>query len=203
MKRLLILALAALVAGLAGCGEDKKTPDKPDGELPVGEEPGDEALSYALGARCDEDKFVEICDGNKAIYCDEGVVAAYDCKSDACVRFESVNFANCALSSLECATPGAKTKACDKDEGYTDLYDMECHVASDGKHYLVDMDMLPCASECTSDTSCDVQKCSEATYEELCAGDVAFYCSDGYVVRRDCEVEGLSCLLDDGIAGCE
>ena len=204
MKSVLILTLAVLLVGFAGCGDDKKTSDKPSGEKPSGEVPsGEKPSGEVLGSPCHMDTFTEFCDGNKAIYCDEGVVAAYDCKSDACVRFDSMNFANCALSSLECATLGAKTKACAKDGGYVDLYEMECHVASDGKNYLVDIDMLPCASECTSATSCNVQTCSEAAYEELCVGDAAFYCSDGYVVRWDCGIEGLSCVLDDGIAGCE
>jgi len=65
MKRVLILALAALAGGFASCEEDW------DPWWP----------------HCNEDTYVVHCDGNKSVTCEGGYIRSSDCGKYGCSEF--------------------------------------------------------------------------------------------------------------------
>ncbi|MCL2326338.1 MAG: hypothetical protein FWC40_07600 [Proteobacteria bacterium] len=178
---------------------------------------------YELGADCDEDTFVALCDGNKAIYCCNeedvgfvgcdkvGIVAENRCSGgEVCVTFEGMKSkVGCYDAEPEdelelCLTSG-QTEVCYNAEGMGVWLKGMCLVGSNGKIYLVElMDMKYCSSLCTSATSCDLQTCSMGSYEPTCEGNVALSCYEdyfsdaSYVFRWDCNaIEGATCVVEE------
>ncbi len=79
------------------------------------------------GSECDEEGFVERCDGNTVVYCYDEVVTAFSCdgttddgETAACYVSSGANYSDCYadsdLESYACTIPSTKT-VCD-DSGY-------------------------------------------------------------------------------------
>ncbi|MCL2325835.1 MAG: hypothetical protein FWC40_04970 [Proteobacteria bacterium] len=180
MKRVLVLALVVLAGGFASCKDEVKT--------------------YELGDKCDEASFNDYCDGNKIIFCDDGVVSASDCESDDCIKFLGLGFvARCIDPIFKCSHIGIE-RVCETIEGVSVLFDKNCgsvHSEYEDKYYAYGIHEVEyCAGACTSDTSCDVRRCNEWTFDGFCEGNMATACVDGFVRTFDCESRTCVTFID-------
>ena len=169
-----------------------------------------------LGASCNEATFVDFCDGNKLVFCDEddGGVLEDDCDSTEllddllCLPFASYKVYGCVPAHYECATAG-QSQLCTEylgNYGFSYLWGGACHVASNGKSYMVEIEEAKiCSSACTSATTCEVRACSVTDYVASCNDNVALTCleDDDHVFRWDCSAIGATCVLEDGYAYCD
>jgi len=159
--------------------------------------------SYEEGAECDEDTFIGLCEGNKFIFCDDGRVEADDRDStdleSLCLTFASHRVYGCTPASMACETAD-QSQLCqnlEENHGVNYLWAGACHVASNGKSYMVELEEMEfCSGVCSSATSCEIEACSSADYVASCDGNIALICAYDYVSRWNCNAIGATCRLD-------
>ena len=172
------------------------------------------------GAPCDPETFVEFCDGNSVVYCeeeeiydDEGETVGYDsyvekyeCEEEEPVcltylRNDEGKKHNWAACFSRCETIG-KDSECSTDEDGFDFWYIEyvCKQTSKGK-LLFYSEYLPCNSACSENgKTCKMEKCDPETYEATCDEDGVFhwcYESYGYLSAAFCEAYEGVCGYDE------
>lgn len=187
-------------------------------EVPAGQDNTD-------GAPCDPETFVEFCDSNTVVYCeeeeiydDEGepagynyFVSKYECEEDdpVCLTYRrndkgwEHNWAACFSS---CETIGKDSECIDEDNFDFWYTEYVCKQTSKGK-LLFYGEYIPCNSVCSEDgKTCKMEKCDPETDAPTCdENGVLHWCyeSYGYLSAAFCEAyEGVCGYDNDGEAGC-
>jgi|GEM_PF-945769 len=169
------------------------------------------------GEACDA-TFVERCDGDIVVYCQDGEVVAGDCGGEAtataCGYSAEDNYADCVVpSSCEQETADAFECVTGADR---EIYSLKtvCVSASDNTYGEIEI-ASACAHGCDSETQeCiklvdnEGEKCSttgENAFVESCGGadgNVIVYCGDGVVTAYDCGLNSCLTLKDGNWANC-
>ena len=151
-----------------------------------------------IGGDCNPDTYVERCDGEVVMWCNEGVVEGMDCapyasEGYACNTFtlpSGSSYANCVNADVLCDTVGEEDQYCTEYSNYGNITFTDVCVKSntDNKNYWVNIDLEQCL---TSDGQpggyCDAtgSACSDSDTQESydCTAED---CGDGMTCGEAC-----------------
>ena len=137
-------------------------------------------------ADCDEDSFVEHCDGNVVVFCFNEKVLRSDCAEVQKTCFNQVkedskkvrrNYVNCLAT---CTTENVKSKVCSYDDiDYSDiLQEMVCVKTSKGLFNMKTDNYDYCGDVCKNDTCKINQPCGDYDDFGVCDGSIGYFCDD-------------------------
>ena len=94
-----------------------------------------------VGSECTVGTFTETCDGNTAVFCDEGAVAKIDCAAggNVCDKIKGENFVDCFENDDVCSKVGDKSTICYDDDFGVYTGETECTEMESGKNRFIDI----------------------------------------------------------------